>query len=572
MIGRPPWEAVLRTRLRRKIPRRGPPKDRPVVETIALIAMGAFLIALLGIAADDDAGRGTALTLVTGAFGSIAGTSLRARWYDGNLMLAFAPISPGGMRRIESRGALPTLLRLFGTGLAMAALGAVPGGPLFILQAVPAAACAMLIGAMLASGRWGKVILWASFLSGLAWSFLLILENDLTGGTMRSGFLRAWIPALPWSLWVGDYSDLLPRLAAFAACLALCFREWRKAWVLSEQQLQLLHKAEALPHDVPAVAEEKAEVPAPAADHGTLLQEAGAEEDRRPVLRSDLRATVSKGWVGMAGYVNPAWLSRLDWLAWRSMVPRQRLLWCLGLYGARRWMQNTLIGAGLLAAAVLLVWTMRLSAENKLGPVMNNYALLMIFPALIAAVIAASKCWPGHLSGFAPWLQLFRPGFRAIPMIAIFPVSPRQWVGCAIREWVVRGAWTAVIWSLAALAVGAIFAVEPLGFRYLFGWFMVPWLWLAAMMPLSIGGRLLRACSGPLRGTHASSMVFVALLFFGLCAVATFATILAFWQRYLPVFAGGIAVAAIAGWAGLQLALTVAGNMRLDAAPPQGTK
>lgn len=561
MTGRPPWEVGLRKRLQQKLPRQGPKKDRPVVEAVAIVALGAFLIAVLGAGADGDAGRGAAVTLVTGSFGSIAGASLRARWFDGSLMLAFAPITPGGMRKIESRGAVPTLLRLFVSGLAMAALGSIPGGAHFIPKALPAAAGAMLIGACLASGRWGKYLLWTSFLGAIVWSILSIAQQDLGPGSIRSGFTHAWLPALPWSLWAGDTSYLLPRLAVFAVCLGLSFREWRKAWVLSAEQLERLHKVEALPQAVEASAGQM-QAGEPAIDHEE-------EEDRRPVLRSDLRATVSKGWVGMAGYVNPAWLTRLDWLAWRSMLPRQRLLWCLGLYGARGWMRNTLIGAGLLALAVALAWTMRLSAENKLGPAMKSYALLMIFPALIAAVIAASKCWPGHLSGFAPWLHLFRPGFRAIPMIAIFPVSPRQWVGCAIREWLVRGAWTALIWSLAALAVGAIFAVEPMGFRYLFGWFMIPWLWLGAMMPVSVGGRLLRSCSGPLRGAHASSLVFVALLLFGLCAVATFATIIAFWQRYLPVFAGGIAVAFIAGWAGLQLALGIAGNMRLDAAPPQ---
>jgi len=51
--------------------------------------------------------------------------------------------------------------------------------------------------------------------------------------------------------------------------------------------------------------------------------------------------------------------------------------------------------------------------------------------------------------------------------------------------------------------------------------------------------------------------------------------IIGFWLRHFPTFAGGMGVAAIAGWAGMRMAVANCGHMRADiaydvAGNPQG--
>lgn len=555
MIRRPGWEKALRRRLRGRA-KAMPAKSNLHFESVALVAMGAFMIAALSLAAEGNRGRMVAVTLTTGVLGGLMGGALRARWFDGALLAYFVPVGRREMRLLESRGAHAVILRLVIAGLAMAALGCLPGGLSSSLKALPVAVTAMATGMLFSSGRRGKLILWSSAIGSIAWSVLEVSRTDLGPGSLGYGFIHGWLPAFPWSLWAGDTSHLLLRMLAFAAALVIVFFEWREAWRGSDV-FQAWN-----PPSVPDARELSAPEP-------ELPEIVHLEEDPRPELRTGLRATVTRGWVGLGAYVPFDRFSRIDKLLWRSLVPDQRLLACLGTFGAFAWFRRIILSIGLLAAAVTFVWIIRLSWQGRLGPVMFEYGAFLGLPALVLTVIAAARSGPGTLSTFAPWVEPFRPGLqRAIPPLAIFPLSPVEWSRCATKEWLIRTPVVALLWSLAAVAVAPAFPVE-IGFRNLFAWFMTPWLWLAAMLPFSVGSRLIRAYSGQLRGAHASSRVFLALLLMAVSPAATVVVVIGFVLRHLPAFAGGIAVALVAGWAGLRLALVVCGDMRFDAAPAE---
>lgn len=158
----PPWERALRRRLRPKVTR-VPSKSNPgVTDMIALNFVGAFVIAVLGLAAADDTGRMVAVTLVTGAYGTLLGGMLRARWQDGVWLAPYAPVDIRGMRLLETRGALPNLTRFGLMGLLMAIFGCFAGWPFAALKALPVAVSAMVTGMVFSSGRWGKIMLWVS--------------------------------------------------------------------------------------------------------------------------------------------------------------------------------------------------------------------------------------------------------------------------------------------------------------------------------------------------------------------------------------------------------------------------
>lgn len=560
MIRRPEWEKALRRKLKGRTKAR-PAKSNLHFESVALVAMGAFMIAALSLAAEGDRGRMVAVTLITGILGGLMGGALRARWFDGALLAYFAPVGLREIRLLESRGAHAVILRLAIAGMVMAALGCLPGGPSSSLNALPVAAAAMATGMVFSSGKRGKLILWTSAIASIAWSAFEVSRTDL--GSLRYGFIHGWLPAFPWSFWAGGSSHVLLRLLAFTSGLAVVFFEWRKAWrgaggfqawnSLSHAETKALSSHEP---ELPEIVDRE-------------------EEDPRPELRTGLRATVTRGWVGLGAYVPFDRFSRIDKLLWRSLVPSQRLLACLGTFGAFAWFRRVLLSTALLAAAVAIIWVMRFSWQGRLGPVMSGYGIFLGLPALILTAVATARSGPGSLSTFAPWIEPFRPGLqRAIPPLAIFPLSPVEWSRCATKEWLIRASVVALVWSLAAVAVAPAVLTES-GFRNLFAWFMTPWLWLAAMLPFSVGSRLIRAYSGQLRGAHASSRVFVSLLLMAISPAATVVVVIGFALRHLPAFAGGIAVAAIAGWAGLRLTLAVCRDMRFDAAPagmqdPQG--
>jgi hypothetical protein len=562
MIRQPAWERTLRQRLKgRARPRPG--KSNLHFETVALVAMGSFMIAALSLAAGGDRGRMVAVTLITGALGALIGRSLRARWFDGALLSHFAPVDLREMRLLESRGAYAIALRLAVAGMVMAALGCLPGGAFSAIKALPVAVTAMATGTAFSSGGRGKLILWTSAIGAIAWSVFEVSRTGLGPGSIAHGFIHGWLPAFPWSLWSGGSSHIIVRLFVFSVALAIVFFEWRKAW----RGPGLFQAWDPPPKE--------GGDDAPAAEAASSESSAEEEKDPRPELRTGLRATVTRGWVGLGAYVPFERFSKIDRLLWRSLVPNQRLLACLGTFGAFAWLRRIIVSSGLLASAVALVWTMRLSWQGRLGPAMFEYGILLGLPTLVLTAVAAARSGPGALSTFAPWVEPFRPGLqRAIPPLAIFPLSPVEWSRCARKEWYVRGPVVALVWSFAAVAVAPALLAEA-GFRSLFAWFMTPWLWLASMLPFSVGSRLIRAYSGRLRGTHASGRVFLALFLMAISPAAVIVVVISFALRHLPGFAGGMAVAAIAGWVGLRLALAVCGDMRFDAAPaeaqdPQG--
>lgn len=248
------------------------------------------------------------------------------------------------------------------------------------------------------------------------------------------------------------------------------------------------------------------------------------------------------------------------------MSPRQRMLSCLGIHRTHRWLRRVKIASILLVALVALVWMIRLSMENRLGPTMTEYGLLLGLPALGIALIAFVASSPGNNSTFEPWTEQFKPGFqRSIAPLAIFPISPAEWARCAVREWQVRASFVALIWSIAAVAVALGFSTD-FSLRDLFGWFVAPWLWLATMLPFSVGGRILRAHYGSTKGLDVGSRLFLSLVLMVISPAAIVVVMIGFALEHFPTFAGGLAVAAVAGWAGLRMAVASCGNMRADIA------
>jgi len=134
-----------------------------------------------------------------------------------------------------------------------------------------------------------------------------------------------------------------------------------------------------------------------------------------------------------------------------------------------------------------------------------------------------------------------------------------------VREWLVRACFVALIWSAAAVAIALAFSTN-LSLRDLFGWFVAPWFWLAAMLPISVGGRLLRAHYGRTQGFILGSRLSLSLVLMAISPAAIVVVIIGFALQHFPTFAGGMAVAAVAGWAGLRLAVASCRNMRADIA------
>ena len=183
----PPWERALRRRLRSKVTRVPSKSHLGVTDMIALTFVGACAIAVLSLTAANDTGRMVAVTLVTGAYGTLLGGMLRARWQDGVWLAPYAPVDSRGMRMLETRGALPTLIRFGLMGLLMAVFGCFAGWPFAAVKALPVALSAMMTGMVFSSGRLGKTMLWASGIGATGWSATEIMQTDLGPGSISHG-------------------------------------------------------------------------------------------------------------------------------------------------------------------------------------------------------------------------------------------------------------------------------------------------------------------------------------------------------------------------------------------------
>jgi Flp pilus assembly pilin Flp len=522
---------------------------------IAFTFFGACAITVLSFAADDDAGRMIAVTMVTGAYGTMLGDALRARWQDSFWLAPYAPVNIRRMRKLETCGALPDLIRVGVIGLLMAVFGCIAGWPYAALKALPVAAAAMVTGMIFSSGRWGKIMLWTSGIGATAWSASEIMQRQLVPGAIGHGYLHGWLPAFPWSLWAGNWSHILPRLLVFSAAMVVVFFEWRKAWRGADIAAAWNPQPQEIESDLH---EEWAEPNEP--------HEITEADDPRPALRYDARAAVTQGWVGLAAYVHFDHVTWIDKWLWKSLDPRQRMLCCLGIYGTRLWLRRVRSAGILLAVSVALFWTFRLSMQHHLGPTMAEYGVLVGLPALGFAIIAFACSGPGKHSTLEPWTGTFNPGLqRSISPLAIFPITPGEWERCAVKEWLVRASFVALIWSIAAVAAALIFLNNP-SLRELLGWFIAPWLLWAAMLPCSVGGRLLRAHYGSTQGIVLGSWLFLSFMMMAISPAAIVVAIIGFALRHFPTFAGGMAFAAVAGWAGLRFAVASCRNLKADVA------
>lgn len=546
MIGRPSWEKDLRRRLRSKAKKVSSKHRMDSNGMIASVFIGASMIAVFSLAAEDDTTRMVAVALVTGIYGTLLGGVLRARWEDGVWLAPFAPVNARVMRNLETRGALPDLIRVFLIGLAMASLGSLAGWPHAPLKALPVAGSSMVIGVLFAGGCWGKYMLWASGIGATAWA----LAGQLETGTLSYRYLHGWIPAFPLSLWTGNSSLLVPRLIVFAVALLVVFFEWRKAWQRPDPEFPSVERSD----------DDQDEV----SDHETTFDPLPEPADPRPGLRDEVRATVTRGWIGLVAYVHANHIAWMDRWLWKSLVPRQRMLACLGMNGTWLWLRKVKLACALLAVSVALFWMMRLSMERHLGSAMAEYGILLGLPALGFALFAFAASFPSAKSIFEPWTSPFKPGLqRYISALAIFPITPAEWARCASREWQLRACLVASIWSIATVATALAF-VENAAPRDFCGWILSPWFLFAAMLPFSVGGRLLRAHYGKTQGFILGARLLFSLGMMVISPAAVVVGIIGIALQHFPVFAGGMAVAFITGSVGLRMAVASCGNMRND--------
>jgi hypothetical protein len=289
-------------------------------------------------------------------------------------------------------------------------------------------------------------------------------------------------------------------------------------------------------------------------------------DDPRPELRYEVRSTVTRGWIGIAAYVHDDHFAWIDRFLWKSLVPRQRMLACLGIYETKLWLRKVKLSCVLLSSSVIMFWTMRYSMERHFGTTMAEYGILLGLPALGCALFAFATSFPGAKSIFEPWTSPFNPGLQqSISPLAIFPISPAEWARCAAREWQMRACLVGLMWSVATVAAALAFTQNS-SLRNLVICGFVPWLLLASLLPFSVGGRLLRAHYGSPQGFVLGTRLLFSLVFMVISPAAAVVGIIGSALGNFPILTGGLVIASITGLAGLRLAVASCGNMRTDIA------
>jgi hypothetical protein len=557
MIARPSWERPLRQRLRNWKRRPGVPswiKDHGFIIVLAVFFQSA--LAAEGTRLLGAGGGGTGIGIGGGLAGACLGMFLRTRWQAHGWIAQWSPASRATARRIQTREALPAMGSVVAAVLAFALVAAGFSPRTGFAEAVAAATAAMAAGFLLAGGPISVGILIASGICIVAHAILsqwLALGSGNFPTRILRGSVLGWIPVLPWSMSAhgaraGGFQWLLVALP-----LAISLREWWRSWHdwqpwRPEREMAALA---GIPEAVEAADEEPEDV-------------AEVDEAKRRIVRQQ----VAFAWFGLAGYLPNAPMPRLDRLLWRWFTPRQRLISTLGSHDAFGWFAQTRWTALALALMVPLAW---FSSWDDGAPawvawfVGHDFWYWLAFLAL--AVVAMVGGWPSRRSRFQPWLERMEvQGIGHFPAFALLPVCPGGWLRAAAKEWTLRAAWVSALWSLAiALAAPGFAAGQPAA--TVASQMALPWLFHAALFPLSAMNRLLRAVSGPTFRMHGFSRgvpSFLASLF---CLVWAVFAAFALGTGYLRVALAALAITAGLGGFSLWMTLLRCKGMRLDMKP-----
>jgi hypothetical protein len=152
------------------------------------------------------------------------------------------------------------------------------------------------------------------------------------------------------------------------------------------------------------------------------------------------------------------------------------------------------------------------------------------------------------------------------PAFAVLPVTAGEWLLAAAKEWIVRSTWIALLWTVAIL-LGRN-GIAPHGsFSWLMAFAALPWLLLAALFPLSVTHRLVRAVSGPIFRTHGLSRVLPALASAAMGLIAVGVAFLGIGAGKFLITLAALAIAALFIALSLWLTLQRCRGMQLDIKP-----
>ena len=561
MIARPSWERPLRRRLRQKLENRGQAIGW-VKENTSLIAVWLVVQIVLMTEGEQQLGaRGgaTGIGIGAGIAGAFIALCLRSRWQHQAWLTEWTPASHAIVRRIQSRELLsliaPIVNTVLLTSVGIAALSPATG----VVDALAAAWFALLAGFLLAGGRISMGILFASAIGVAGYSLLSpwLLDHSARWITrFLHGAAAGWLPVLPWSNAVhGSPGGSLSWLAPGAA-LVISLREWRRSWTEA-----IAHPARL---EFASRSDEECEEDDLIEDDPASASQEPATEDQRKQIRQQ----VAFGWFGMAGYFPHRPMPRIDRLIWRWLTPRERLISTLGSHDAFGWFAQTRWAAISLVIIAGLGWLARWTRQQAVaGPWIDvpAYAWIAAFAAPVAVTLISG--WPARRSRFQLWLDpMAAQGIGRFPAFALLPISPGEWLRAAAKEWAVRSAWMAVLWTLAIAAALPAFSFEKSA-ATMTAWLLLPWLLGASLFPLSGMNRLIRAVSGPFLRSHGFSRTVPAILTGILCPISACVAAIAFGTNYLPATLVALTVAIGSGWASLCLTLRRCCGMRLDLKP-----
>jgi hypothetical protein len=249
----------------------------------------------------------------------------------------------------------------------------------------------------------------------------------------------------------------------------------------------------------------------------------------------------------------------------RFLTHRCRRLAVFGDGHAKSWVVYTKWAALFLLIAVCMVMLDRHKASLGLPWPMNRIIAAWSVPVtLISIFIGIMLAWPGRNSAFA-WMTQPQSAFGmgALPPLAVFPFTTRDWLAAAAREWLARSLWVgAMMLALLVLIMEPDFWQTWMPGRIAL--VALPWMLVLSLFPLQAIHRISLAASGAMFRVHGTTRTLPALMLAVVCPAACFTAVVATAGRE-PMFAAwafGIALAS--GALSLRLALARAEGPRLD--------
>lgn len=560
MIRRPAWESSLRRKLRKwgKRPRRRGSFTEWGSVVVALLFFST-IFAKSGVARHGAEGGATGIGMVSAVTGCILAMPLQTSWMNHGWLLRLAPATLTSLRRVQTRETLPGLIAIFVLSLAVAFLASSLVTGTEAADSLIAAALCLLSGFLLSGGAWSAKLLGLSFVGTIGYGIIRAWFDDATG----SFFLRAydgavlgWLPVFPWALATHGTPVAGIQAIFFVAVLWRSLCDWRKCW-----------QRENAPLVEWALADMTGK---PGADKGEPAGETSNQQPADEDQRKNIRQQVAFAWFGLAGYLPDRPMPMIDRLIWRWLTPRQRMISTLGSHEAFDWFARTKWAASALAimSGLALLWKGLMERPGfRLSKWLDSHGYWGFVGVVALAAVAILNVWPSRGSRFKPWLeQMEARGIGHFPSFALLPICPGEWLRSAAKEWSVRSAWIALLWTLAIAAALPAFSFEKSA-TTISAWLLLPWLLGAALFPLSAMNRLVRAVSGPMLRSQGFSRTIPSILFGVLCPMASAAAALALGVAEFLIALLLLSVAAGTGWISLALTLNRCRNMRFDLKP-----